>query len=258
MIKRYVQQVGAALLFGFLLSSTAHCQCPDTLLWSNGKVWAYRAVECANDDLGNCRKATDKVMYFDRQLSATGCESKDGNCNCRVEKADYLFKDGNAPQTGFETDANLGIQNRGCTNVDSVVVKVGDAHYQCVEYRFVADPYNSGEFGPVARNMRVSFKVNPKEDEFVSDLIESDDAKLAGANVVRKAGDVMVEYPLLRSGLQQLPEIPLAPEPEPAADPAAQPASPGSGTTNRPGPADDGSAAKGSAKKEMGSDKKAP
>ena len=260
MIKRNIQQVGAALLFGFLLSSTAHSQCPDTLLWSNGKIWAYRAVECAKDDLGNCRKATDKVMYFDRQLSATGCESKDGNCNCRMEKVDYLFKNGNAPQGGFETDANLNVENRGCTNIDSVVVKVGDAHYQCVEYRFVADPYNSGEFGPVARNMRVSFKVNPKEDEFVNDLIESEDAKFAGDKVVRKAGDAMVEYPMLKSGLQQLPEIPMAPEPKPA-DPAAQPSSPsasGSGSTTRPGPDNSGSDAKGSDKKEMGSDKKAP
>jgi len=255
MINRYIQQVGAALLFGFVLSSTAHGQCPDTLLWTNGKVWAYRAVECVKDDLGNCRKASDKVMYFDRQLSTTGCESKEDACVCRVEKADYMYKDGNAPATGFETDANQNVENRGCTNIDSFVVKVGDAHYQCIEYRFVADPYNYSEFGQVPRNMRVSFKVNVKDEEVVNDLIESE-AKLEGTNVVRKAGDAMVEYPMLKSGLQQLPEIPMAPEPE-TTDPA-QPPSPGSGTATRPGPDDDGSDAKGSDKKEMGSDKKTP
>lgn len=254
MINRYFQRVGAALLFGFVLSSVAQAQCPDTLLWTNGKVWAYRAVECGKDDLGNCAKATDKVIYFDRELSTTGCEKKEDSCACRLEKAEYLFQSGNAPAGGFETDANQAVQNRGCTNIDSIVVKIGDAHYQCIEYRFVADPYSYGESGPVARNMRVSFKVNAKADEFVNDLIESEDAKMDGSKVVRKAGDSMVEYPLLKSGIQELPAIRVAPAPE-TTDPAQPPVPSGSGT--RPGPDNEGSAMKGSDKKEMqGSEKK--
>ena len=251
----HFHKIGIAMVLGFAFTATTEGQCPDSLLWTNGKIWAYRAIECGKDDLGNCGKATEKVLYYDNQVDTTGCEMKEDACNCRLEKNEPLFSNGAAPEGGYESDSDMPIQNRGCQSIDAFVVKIGEAHYQCVEFRFVPDTRSMGEYGQVARNMRVSFRLKVMPEQSISNLLQEDSAKLDGGGIVRKVGEQMVMYPLLKSGVQTLNPLP-APKPVETTDPATPPNPSEDTSRSGPGPDDSGGSG-GSGAKADGSDAKA-
>ena len=201
----------AILFFTVSMPFSVDAQCPDMLLWTNGSsLWAYRAVDCSGEF---CRQPTDKVLCYSSQLEATGCTKNEDKCSCRAGEIEPIG-------AAAAIEADLPIQNRGCQNLDSFVVKIGEDHYQCVEFRFVPDQSKTDDFGQaVARNMRMSVKLTGKPEKGTSNLLVDDAAKVQGNGIVRMIGDTTVSYPMLTSGMQMLDKLVVreAPAPVPQA-----------------------------------------
>ena len=224
------------LFFATLLPSFLNAQCPDLLLWTNGEsLWAYRAVDCSGE---YCNKATDQVLIYGSELKSTGCVKEEEACNCRAAETKPL-------DSVEAVGADLPIQNRGCQTIDSFVVKIGEDHIQCVEFRFVPDQGQFDDFGQaVARNMRLSIKLAGKPEKGASNLLVDDSAKISGDAVVRKVGEMEVIYPMLKSGVQTLEKLVVREAPVTQQEEKKEAGSENidsESKENRPGPDEDGS-----------------
>ena len=226
-----VAALGAALLPGLLFA-----QCPAQLLWTNGSLSAYRAVKCEGE---NCTEATDTVLYYTEELKEYGCLRDGENCKCRAEGTNLV-------SGAMEMEADQPVQNRGCHTIDAFVVKIGEQHIQCVEFRYVPNPGNVDDFGQsVARNMRVSYKLKGEPKNGTSNLLVDDSAKVDGNAVLRTIGDMTVSYPMLSSSSQSLEQLVTREAPKPAmpantTEETMEQDKPGpddsSGSENKPGP----------------------
>ncbi len=208
-------------------SSTNAIECPFQLLWTDGEVWAYRAVKCQSPT--KCNVPSGVVLMYNHVVADTGCGGVACTCNLSDDDNDPIGKAavaaGNLPPI-HKIAPDKPVQNGSCSFIDAfnVPIKGTQTYYKCIEFRFKPDPA-----GP-DKNLRVALELTAKPTTFLVNDDATYDNATTPKKLNRKVGGSDIEYEIIRSGRLLMPATAPATNqpntensgPEPATDPETE------------------------------------
>ena len=187
------------LLLAWPMNLSAADECPYTLLWSTGTLWAYTTVECKSPR--ECNVITNVVLVYDHPVNKLGCEQSLTECKCRLpdNENDYLYKviieAANTPDM-YEMEPDKPVVNHGCLFIDAfnVPIKDTETYFRCIEFRFQPDPAKP----PI--NMRLAIKLKSKPKTFLVNEDTRYDNEAEPKSLIRKVNGQDLGYQILRGG----------------------------------------------------------